>query len=158
VYQFGLNEGLKGLQASAAARGALGSGATQKALVKYANDYAAQNYMDYTNQRIDQSAALAQLGFGAIQGQAGMYGGLGTQLAQLGQAYNLPMAQYQVGQGQDLSAYDTAYAQNVGGVLQNQSQLQFAAAAAQAQAAAEAAAANANTAYNSQIGLSMGWR
>lgn len=41
-YQFGLDEGAKTVQASAAARGGLNSGATLKALTKFGNDYADQ--------------------------------------------------------------------------------------------------------------------
>lgn len=49
-YQFGLNEGAKTVQASAAARGGLNSGATLKALTKFGNDYAdQQGYTPYMN-------------------------------------------------------------------------------------------------------------
>lgn len=49
-YQFGLDEGAKTVQASAAARGGLNSGATLKALTKFGNDYAdQQGYTPYMN-------------------------------------------------------------------------------------------------------------
>lgn len=48
-YQFGLDQGLKAVQGSAAARGALNSGATLKALTRYGNDYATTKYGDAYN-------------------------------------------------------------------------------------------------------------
>lgn len=49
-YQFGLDEGNRSVQASAAARGGLNSGATLKALQKFGNDYAdQQGYTPYMN-------------------------------------------------------------------------------------------------------------
>lgn len=49
-YQFGLDEGNKQVQSSAAARGGLNSGATLKALQRYGTDYAdQQGYTPYMN-------------------------------------------------------------------------------------------------------------
>lgn len=49
-YQFGLDEGNKSVQASAAARGGLNSGATLKALTEFGNNYAdQQGYTPYMN-------------------------------------------------------------------------------------------------------------
>lgn len=49
-YQFGLDEGNKSVQASAAARGGLNSGATLKALLKFGQNYAdQQGYTPYMN-------------------------------------------------------------------------------------------------------------
>lgn len=83
-YQFGLNEGRGQIEASAAARGGLNSGATLKALQRYGNDYAdQQGYTPYMNR-------LAGL-FGGAQtaannmGQAGQnYGGQMGQNIQAG--------------------------------------------------------------------------
>ena len=59
-YQFGLNEGAKTVQASAAARGGLNSGATLKALTKFGNDYAdQQGYTPYMN-RLAALSGMAQ--------------------------------------------------------------------------------------------------
>ena len=59
-YQFGLDEGNKQVQASAAARGGLNSGATLKALMKYGNDYAdQQGYTPYMN-RLAALSGMAQ--------------------------------------------------------------------------------------------------
>jgi hypothetical protein len=48
-YQFGLNQGVKTAQDSAAARGGLYSGATLKALTQYGNDYATTKFDDAFN-------------------------------------------------------------------------------------------------------------
>lgn len=72
-YQFGLDQGTKEVQASAAARGGLNSGATLKALMKFGNDYAdQQGYTPYMNR-------LATLFGGAQQAT--------NQLGQAGQNY-----------------------------------------------------------------------
>lgn len=60
-YQFGLDEGAKTVQASAAARGGLNSGATLKALTKFGNDYAdQQGYTPYMN-RLASLADMSQV-------------------------------------------------------------------------------------------------
>lgn len=72
-YQFGLQTGFDQVQASAAARGGLYSGATMKALQKFGNDYAdQQGYTPYMNR-------LASL--------AGMGQTVNAQNAQLGMNY-----------------------------------------------------------------------
>lgn len=59
-YQFGLDEGTKAVQASAAARGGLNSGATLKALQRYGTNYAdQQGYTPYMN-RLASLAGMAQ--------------------------------------------------------------------------------------------------
>ena len=58
-YQFRLNEGLKGVQNSAAARGILQSGGTLKGLTKYGQDYAANDFNDSFN-RVASVAAGGQ--------------------------------------------------------------------------------------------------
>lgn len=78
-YQFGLDEGAKTVQASAAARGGLNSGATLKALTKFGNDYAdQQGYTPYMN----RLAALS----GMAQASTNTTGQLGQNVAnQIGQ-------------------------------------------------------------------------
>ena len=59
-YQFGLDEGAKTVQASAAARGGLNSGATLKALTKFGNNYAdQQGFTPYMN-RLAALSGMAQ--------------------------------------------------------------------------------------------------
>ncbi len=78
-YQFGLDEGRGQIEASAAARGGLNSGATLKALQRYGNDYAdQQGYTPHMNRL------------------AGLFGGAQTSansMAQSGQYYGGQMGQ-----------------------------------------------------------------
>lgn len=68
-YQFGLDQGMKAVQASAAARGGLNSGATLKALQRYGNDYAdQQGFAPYMNRL------------------SALYGGAQTAASNIGQA------------------------------------------------------------------------
>lgn len=95
-YQFGLDQGTKAVEASAAARGGLNSGATLKALQKFGNDYAdQQGYTPYMNK-------LASL-WGGAQTAVGNIGGAGQNYA--GQVTNNNWNAAQV-RGQ--SAYDRA--------------------------------------------------
>ena len=60
-YIFARDEGLKGIERSAAARGGLNSGATQKALIRFSEGVASQGRNDYLN----RLAGLQNLGFTA---------------------------------------------------------------------------------------------
>lgn len=68
-YQFGLKEGLQGVQGSAAARGGLYSGNALKRLTEYGNDYATTKYNDAWNR--------AQTGFGNRWGRLAGLAGVG---------------------------------------------------------------------------------
>lgn len=73
-YQFGLDEGNRSVEASAAARGGLNSGATLKALTKFGQGYAdQQGYTPYMNR-------LSGL-FGGAQTAAGQMGSYGQSAA-----------------------------------------------------------------------------
>lgn len=68
-YQFRMQEGMKALQGSAAARGSLNSGATLKALTKYGQDFASNEYTNAYNRfnsdrdrRFNRLASLAGVG------------------------------------------------------------------------------------------------
>lgn len=64
-YQFGLNEGNRNVQGSAAARGGLYSGSALKALTRYGNDYATTKLADADTMfgnRWNRLAALAGIG------------------------------------------------------------------------------------------------
>jgi len=90
-YQFRMNEGMKALQASAAARGNLGGGATLKALTRYGQDVASQEYQNAYNRFYDQQdrsynrlASLAGVG----QTTSSQLMGAGQNMAnQIGQAH-----------------------------------------------------------------------
>lgn len=49
-YNFGFNEGQRGITGSAASKGLLNSGSTAKALTQFGQDYASTKYGDYMNQ------------------------------------------------------------------------------------------------------------
>jgi hypothetical protein len=73
-YQFGLNQGRRAVESSAAARGGLNSGAALKALTKFGNDYAdQQGFTPYMNR-------LSGL-FGGAQTAAGQMGSYGANFA-----------------------------------------------------------------------------
>ncbi len=73
-----MDQGNRQVQASAAARGGLNSGATLKSLFKFGNDYASQGFNNYMNQ-------LSGL-YGGAQTAAGQMGGYGQSAAnQMGQ-------------------------------------------------------------------------
>jgi hypothetical protein len=73
-YQFGLTEGNRAVEASAAARGGLNSGATLKALTKFGRDYSdQQGYTPHMNR-------LSGL-FGGAQTAAGQMGSYGQNAA-----------------------------------------------------------------------------
>lgn len=73
-YQFRLDEGLKALQRSAASRGTLLTGGTQKALERYGQNYAAGEFQNVFSRNL----ALAGLGERAALGQAGNETDLGS--------------------------------------------------------------------------------
>lgn len=77
-YQFRLNEGLKAVERSAAARGLLGSGRTLKALQEYGEGLAADEYGNYYN----RLAALAGVGQTATSNLAGLRANMANQVSQ----------------------------------------------------------------------------
>lgn len=84
-YQFRLNEGTKGIDRASAARGGYDSGSTLKALARYNQDYASNEFGDAYNR--DASDKSRTYGFlsgtaGAGQNAAGTLAGLGANAAQ----------------------------------------------------------------------------
>ena len=73
-YQFRLNEGLKALQRSAAARGTLLTGGTLKGLERYAQDYASGEY----DKRVNQLGNLAGMGQRAAESSGELLTGIGN--------------------------------------------------------------------------------
>lgn len=76
-YQFRMQQGQNAVNGSAAAKGALNSGATLKALTRYGQDYGAQEYnnaysrfMDNQNTRWGRMSQLAGMGQNAANTQA----------------------------------------------------------------------------------------
>lgn len=96
-YQFRMDEGQKALERSAAARGGLMSGATGKALMRYGQDFASNEYNNAYNRfnndrdrRFNQLASVSGLGqttSSQLAGMAGQYGQqVGSNLMGLGNA------------------------------------------------------------------------
>ena len=65
-FQFRISEGQKALERSAAARGTLLTGGTLKAITRYGQDFASNEY----NNRYNQLMGLANIGFGGANAQA----------------------------------------------------------------------------------------
>lgn len=84
-YQFRLDQGNRGIQQSAAARGGLLSGAAAKAISKYNSDQASQEYQNsynrYNNDQTTQYNRLASLA-GVGQTAANMLANVGQQTSQ----------------------------------------------------------------------------
>jgi hypothetical protein len=72
-YQFGLNQGIKARENSAASRGMLYSGAQQKELQRYGNDYAGTKLNESYN-RLSNLAGIGQVGASGSAQAAGQYG------------------------------------------------------------------------------------
>jgi hypothetical protein len=85
-YDFRMSEGLKAINRGAASRGALNSGATDKALIRYSQGLAADDYNTWMNRK------AAQAGIGQTATNAGVMAGnatagnIGNALIQGGQA------------------------------------------------------------------------
>jgi hypothetical protein len=84
-YAFRLGEGEKAINRGAAARGGYDSGSTLKALTRYGQDYANNEYGDWWNRQaglagVGQTAtnALGQLGENTVKQQAGNITGAGN--------------------------------------------------------------------------------
>lgn len=111
-YQFRLDEGLKGVQSSAAARGGLLNGGTLKALTKYGQDFASNEYGNaYNRFNNDQSTRFNRLSTIAGIGQTA-----NNTLAGAGQNYANSVSQNQlaVGNANAASAIATGNAVNNG--------------------------------------------
>jgi hypothetical protein len=80
-YQFGLNEGMKGLERSLAARGTPYGGAALKAASRYNSDYAGTKF----NEAFNRDKANKSATFGMLSGVAGTGQTASNQVAQAGQ-------------------------------------------------------------------------
>ncbi|MBP9693174.1 MAG: tail fiber domain-containing protein [Alphaproteobacteria bacterium] len=66
-YQFRMSEGMKAINSNAAARGGVNSGATLKALARYGQDFASNEYNNAYGRQYNRLSALAGFGQGANQ-------------------------------------------------------------------------------------------
>ena len=80
-YQFMLDEGLKAVNSNAVARGMGNSGAAQKELLRYGQNYASQAYDKAYNREYTRLSDLAGLGSNAANNLASASGSLGANLA-----------------------------------------------------------------------------
>jgi len=106
-YQFRVDEGQRALERSAAAKGSLQSGATLKALTKYGQGVAGQQYDQYLNRlqglaQSGQNAATQTGSFG--QAAAGQYGNMMGRSAQNLQDIGTARASGYAGQAQALGS------------------------------------------------------
>lgn len=80
-YQFRMKQGQNALQSSAAARGSLNSGATMKALQRYGQDFASNEYNNAYNRNYARLSQLAGLGANANQNLMNAAGNYGSQVS-----------------------------------------------------------------------------
>lgn len=113
-YQFRMAEGSKALERSAAARGGLNSGATLKALTKYGQDFASNEYQNaYSRFNADRDRRFSRLSSLAGVGQ--------NAVAQMGQAagqYGQSVGSNQIGMGNAVASAEIAKANRSGQMLQ----------------------------------------
>lgn len=64
-YEFRMSQGMKAINAAAGARGGVNGGATLKALTRYGQDYASQEYGNAYNRQFNRLSQLAGFGQGA---------------------------------------------------------------------------------------------
>lgn len=96
-YQFGLDQGNRSLQASAAAKGNLLSGDQLKGLQSFGTDYATTKFNDLFNRDLSGYNAQVQANLG--------YGNLGNQQAQTANSYTLGAANVALGNKQADQSY-----------------------------------------------------
>lgn len=122
-YQFRLQEGLKALERSAAARGGLMSGATGKALTRYGQEMGSQEYSNAYNRALTEYNALRAREaeeYNRLAGLAGVGGTTAQQITSAGQQMasnvgNIGMGQAQIA-GQARMAGASAYGRALGDI------------------------------------------
>lgn len=122
-YAFRMSEGLKALERSAAARGGLMSGATGKALTRYGQEAASQEYQNAYNRALTEyNAAKAREAeeYNRLAGLAGVGGTTAQQIASAGQQYGANVANIGMGQAQTAAnamlARGSAYQRGMGDI------------------------------------------
>ena len=122
-YQFRLQEGLKALERSAAARGGLMSGATGKALTRYGQEMGSQEFQNAYNRALTEYNALRAREaeeYNRLSGLAGVGGTTAQQITSAGQQMasnvgNIGMGQAQIA-GQARMAGASAYGRALGDI------------------------------------------
>jgi len=123
-YAFRMKEGLKAVDAQAAARGGLISGAALKASQRFGQDMASQEYQNAFNRfqttRANTLAPYQQLqgvGLEGARGLAGAYGGYGAAAGGAQSAYGTNVSNIQTGRGSMINAALGNYGNQVTGAL-----------------------------------------
>lgn len=112
-YQFGLSEGTKALQGSAAAKGGLYSGATLKALLRFGNDYGSTKYNDAFN-RLETSRSNQ---YNRLASAAGIGQAATGQVTAAGQNYASNVGSNLIGAGNAAGASSIAQGNAFGNAL-----------------------------------------
>lgn len=107
-YQFRLNQGVNQINSSAAARGLGNSGATLKALDRYNQDYASNEYNNVYNRTYGRLSQLAGYGQAASAGQASA-----------AQNYGNQVSGNQIGLGNSIASANIAQSNNMSNLLGN---------------------------------------
>jgi hypothetical protein len=113
-YQFRLDQGLKSVQGSAAARGLNQSGATLKALANYGQNMASQEYGNVYNREYGRLSGLAGLGANALSGLQGAAQNYGNQMAGISTGLGNSYAAGQMAHAQGQANADAAQMQLLG--------------------------------------------
>jgi hypothetical protein len=105
-YQFNLNEGNKAINSAAAARGLGNSGATLKALTRYGQDYASNEYSKAYDRNFNRLSTLAGYGNNASSANSANAG-----------AYGQGVASNAIGMGNAAAANEMGATNRLGGVF-----------------------------------------
>jgi hypothetical protein len=112
-YDFRMSEGMKAIERSAAARGGLNSGATMKALARYNQDFASNEFQNaYNRFNADRDRRFNRLGSLAGVGQTAT-----NQVGQAGQNYANSMSDIYTGMGNARGAAGIAQANRAAGFV-----------------------------------------
>lgn len=112
-YQFRMSEGTKALQNSAAARGSLNSGATMKALTRYSQGVASDEYQNAYN-RFNNDASTR---YNRLSSLAGLGQTANNQVGNAGQNYANQVSQNQIGVGNANAAAQIAQGNAINGAI-----------------------------------------
>lgn len=114
-YQFRLDQGIKGLDAAAGARGMRDSGATRKAAIQYAGNLASGEFGNYAA----RLANLAGIGQTAVANNAAGASNYVNAIAGANQTYSTQYGNAQLGQGTNLATAGTNFGNNYAASVQN---------------------------------------
>lgn len=112
-YQFRMDQGQQALEKSAAARGGLMNGGTMKALARYGQDYASNEYQNaYNRFNNDRNTT-----YNMLSGLAGTGQAAASQIGQAGMQTGANIAQNQIGLGNAAAANATAQTNRLGNLF-----------------------------------------